>query len=393
MRKILNRRNNSDVVIIGAGLAGVCAAITAARRGAQVTLIEKESVPGGTAIGMRHRFLCGLFLNSKSFPRKYLNQGLIDEFCKCLSPSKPVRMGKVWLLPYDPQRLVIVLDNLLFREKNIQVAYSSMVSSCSCKQGRIESVKYSHRGKDYKLVAKSFIDAGAGILIQMCKATQSLDISERQMSGFSIEMAGVTWEEDLSIRVPYVLYQAAKRGELPLYARWTSVTSHEKKGKIHLKLSLPALATFTLAKKISTAVVRILRQDLPAFHSGKIVWKAEDVFARDGDCLRGKYVFKDNDVLLGKKFSDGIMKGAWPMEFWDLKRGPIYKYLNEDYYELPKRSLTAKNVSNLFAAGRLVSAESGAQASLRAGGLCLAMGEAAGNIAVAYSLKAEHGAV
>ncbi|MBF0384420.1 MAG: FAD-dependent oxidoreductase [Candidatus Omnitrophica bacterium] len=385
MKKFGKQLDRTDIVVVGAGLAGVCAAIIAARRGARVTLIEKENIPGGTAAGMRHRYLCGLFLNSDVLPRKYLNGGLTKEICEGLSPGvQPVRMGKVWLFPCDPQRLVIVLEEFLKHEKNIKVLYSSKILTCNYRGRHIESVRYSHHGKYRELKAAVFIDAGAGILLQKCGAAQLSDSTECPMSGFSLEMVGVTWDDVLPIRVPYVLYQAVKQRRLPLYARWTVVSTTENKERLYLKLSVPAGTKPALAKKISFAIVETLRRELPAFNSGKIAWQAHDVFSRDGDRLEGEYILKEKDVIKGKKFSDVIMKGAWPIEFWDPKRGPTYKYPNEDYYELPERSVKAKNVSNLFSSGRSVSAEPGAQASLRAGGLCLATGEAAGNAAVDY---------
>ena len=64
-------------------------------------------------MGLRHRFLCGLFPNSVGIPRKYLNRGLTEEFCERLSPGvQPVRMGKVWLLPYDLRQLIATLVDL-----------------------------------------------------------------------------------------------------------------------------------------------------------------------------------------------------------------------------------------------------------------------------------------
>lgn len=383
MKKLENSLDGADIIVAGAGLSGVCAAIAAARRSARVTLIEKESGPGGTATGLRHRFLCGLFTNSASLPRKYLNHGLTEEVCEHLSSrGNPIKMGKVWLLPYDPDRLMIVLNSLLTHEKNIQVSYDSKITSCSLQAGRIQSIKYSRFGKQCQLKANIFIDAGAGILLEKCKAAKPSDLAKRQMSGFALELTGVPWDDALSIRVPYVLYQAVQREELPLYARWTVVSTCEHKGRVLLKLSLLAGAGMPLGRRMSLAIVRVLKRELSSFRSAKILWQAQDVFSRDGALLDGQYILKDKDVLAGKKFSDGIVKGAWPMEFWDSKRGPIYKYLNGEHYELPLRSIKAKNISNLFAAGRSVSAEPGAQASLRVGGLCLATGEAAGNAAV-----------
>lgn len=390
MNKAIRKQNNPDVVVVGAGFAGVCAAITASRRGARVTLIEKESSPGGTAAGLRHRFMCGLFTNSVSVPRKYLNRGLTEEVCRHLSSRKaPIKMGKVWLLPYDPDRLVSVLHDLLTCERNIQVSYLSKIVSCGLQGDSIQSVQYSRLGKLSQLRANVFIDAGAGILLDKCKASIPLDPSKRQMSGFALELVGVSWDDDLSIRVPYVLYQAVQREELPLYARWTVVTPCAEKGRLYLKLSLPVAGGLSLAGKTAMAIVRILRRELSAFCSAKIAWQARDVYSRDVDRLDGLYVLKVKDILVGKKFSDAVVKGSWPMEFWDYKRGPKYSYLGGDYYELPLRSLKAKNVSNLFSAGRSVSAEPGAQASLRVGGLCLATGEASGNAAVDYLKNAQ----
>jgi len=131
---------------------------------------------------------------------------------------KPVRMGKVWLLPYDPRRLEIVLDDLLKSEKNINVLYSSKIKSCICRKGCIESARYFSSWQTASIKAGVFIDAGAGVLLQKSGATQVLRSSERQMSGFALELAGVSWDDTLSIRVPYALYQAVQREELPLYA-------------------------------------------------------------------------------------------------------------------------------------------------------------------------------
>ena len=50
-----------DTCVIGAGLSGLSAAISAARHGARTLLVEKETFPGGAAITGLHRTLCGLY--------------------------------------------------------------------------------------------------------------------------------------------------------------------------------------------------------------------------------------------------------------------------------------------------------------------------------------------
>jgi hypothetical protein len=374
--------NTTDIVVAGAGLSGVSAAIAAARRGARVTLIEKSMVPGGTSQYLRHRFLCGLFPNTDNIPGEYLNPGLPEEISRKLSPrSVPKRMGKVWLLSYDPDRLAPALNDLLQAEKNIQVLYSTMITGCSVQQKHIRLIQCTSRGKTLSLNVRAFIDAGTGVLLHQCRAVKTQDPLKRQLSGYALEISGVHWEEALSIQVPYALYKAVERGALPMHLRWTIVSPCEKNGSVHLKMSFPAAISITVARRQSLAAIKVLKRDIPAFCSAKIIWDSGSLFPRDGNTLNGIFRLKNAHVLGGKKFSNSVMKAEWPIEFWDPKKGPVYQYPPPGGYELPPGALQAANIMNLFAAGRCVSAEPGAQASLRVGGLCIATGEAAGNIA------------
>ena len=52
-----------DVIVVGSGVAGVSAAVRAAREGAQTILMERNGFPGGVAVAGMHRFICGLYPN------------------------------------------------------------------------------------------------------------------------------------------------------------------------------------------------------------------------------------------------------------------------------------------------------------------------------------------
>ena len=91
--------------------------------------------------------------------------------------------------------------------------------------------------------------------------------------------------------------------------------------------------------------------------------------------MTGRYRLTEKDVLEGRKFEDGHVKSAWPIEFWDQRKGPQYHYIPDgDYYEIPTRSLRSRDITNLFAAGRCISTYSKALASVRVTGTCLALG-------------------
>jgi len=96
----------------------------------------------------------------------------------------------------------------------------------------------------------------------------------------------------------------------------------------------------------------------------------------------GRYLLTGADVLAGRKFPDAVARGAWPVEQWGRAGAPRFRYLPAGgHYEIPARSLVAAEVENLFMAGKTVSADADAMASLRVMGCCLATGAAAGRLA------------
>jgi hypothetical protein len=111
------------------------------------------------------------------------------------------------------------------------------------------------------------------------------------------------------------------------------------------------------------------------------------VLEREGRRVRGEYTLTKDDVLLARKFSDGIVKNAWPIELWDRLKGTVYKYVPRgDYYEIPLRCLMVRNIANLLTAGRCISVTHEALGSTRVMGACMALGDQAGK-AAAYRVK------
>jgi hypothetical protein len=103
----------------------------------------------------------------------------------------------------------------------------------------------------------------------------------------------------------------------------------------------------------------------------------------------GPYQLTREDVLSGRRFADGVVRASWPIELWEEGRlGPTYEYLEDGQaYDIPLRSLRARDVDNLFVAGRCMSATHEALGSARVIGTCLAAGEAVG---IAAARQADH---
>ena len=122
-----------------------------------------------------------------------------------------------------------------------------------------------------------------------------------------------------------------------------------------------------------------------SWRNSSIAEMSPHVVDREGPRLCGEYTLTDDDVLNARRFPDGTVRNAWPIEFWDQEKGPSYRYLSPgEYHEIPLRCLKAQDISNCWCAGRCISATREALASTRVIGTCIALGEEAGREAAQH---------
>jgi len=130
------------------------------------------------------------------------------------------------------------------------------------------------------------------------------------------------------------------------------------------------------------AIQRFLIENIASFRGARFSGAAAQIGVRTGRRIRGMTTLRDEDVLRGRKFADGIARGCWPMEHWHDRLQPTMMHLEEgDFYEIPFDCLRPAGLTNVLAAGRCLSATPGALASARVIGTCLATGWAAGTAA------------
>jgi hypothetical protein len=127
------------------------------------------------------------------------------------------------------------------------------------------------------------------------------------------------------------------------------------------------------------AVTEFLKT-LPPFGQAFLSHVATQVGVRESRRVVGRYQLTREDVLGGRRFDDAVARAAWPIELWhEGQLGATYEYLDDGQtYEIPLRCLQARDVDNLFVAGRCMSATHEALGSARVIGTCLATGEAVG---------------
>jgi 2-polyprenyl-6-methoxyphenol hydroxylase-like FAD-dependent oxidoreductase len=382
------RRIACDVFVVGSGVAGISAAVRAAREGAHTVLIEKHGHPGGTAVTGMHRFICGLYGNGEDAPDTTLNGGIAVEVCaglKARAPEKEVqRMGKVHVLPFSTSDLVSTLRSLSGAEGRLEILYGTRAVSVRVEEDAIASIAARDAAGEVDIFASAVIDcSGDGIIIQMSGARhQVTPPGEQQLAGYSFRIKGLQEADELlAVRVPYLLRKAVDDKELPPYLRFTTYAPGDDPDEGYCRLNIPPAGDDRneQARKDALWVHGYLSRMLSAFKGSRIVEMSPEVAYREGVRARGEYTLTADDVLQARKFSDGAVKNAWPIELWDQEKGPSYRYLDPgDYYEIPLRCLKPQGISNFWCAGRCISASHDALGSTRVMGTCIALGEEAG---------------
>ena len=127
------------------------------------------------------------------------------------------------------------------------------------------------------------------------------------------------------------------------------------------------------------ACQQFLQTHIPGFEGSYLVNLSTQIGVRESRRIIGEYRLTRKDVLRARSFHDGIVRGAWPMEEHRPDASVSLEYLPEGQtYDIPYRCLLPREVQGLLVAGRCLSADHDAHASVRVMAQCMAMGQAAG---------------
>ncbi|MCK5313134.1 MAG: FAD-dependent oxidoreductase, partial [Desulfobacteraceae bacterium] len=233
-----------DVIIVGAGIAGLSSALTAVKNGLRCALVEKENYSGGIAKDCFHTYICGLFKNDDTKPFQIANKGICSDVFtflhnfygdKCL-----VKIGKVETLAFKQQDLWNFFSNDLFQNVNFSFLKNSECVETLADDNtgkRIKKIKISTTEKDFTLKADVFIDA-TGCSYLTDKADEPDKSSHHdQLGGFCMLLEGEL-KKDLSLLVPYTARKIVQKYELADYLKFVTITYNFLTNQHVLKFSV-----------------------------------------------------------------------------------------------------------------------------------------------------------
>lgn len=408
-----------DVVVCGAGTAGVFAAIAAARHGAKTAVVEHKGYVGGIATEGG----CGLhsFFNLwKAFPgvkKKKVIRGLPEEFIDRLTRRGGASGHNETLMNfgYDSDTLCVDVEIYklvaleMLREAHVDVLLNTMVVDAVVKDGRVTAViTESHEGCE-ALFAKAVIDAtGFGDFCARAGAqfTQPNDYAVANSMGIAgididayydfLKKNGALKEyalgkrdgaENKLIRVDgnwskldSAFYQKAR--ELGMHT--VTTTLHDNYFMfIKLNFQMPACPTdrdalsqaeYELRRRQSEALT-LLKQVIPNSQHAFITRTAPAITIRRARCILCDYDLTNQEVINGTHFKDDIFAYGFHDE------APKFQIKNGSTYGFPLRAIQVAGRANLYAIGMMITSDHDAHMSTRNTVSCMAQGQAAGTAA------------
>jgi hypothetical protein len=389
-----------DVVVVGGGAAGLAAAIAAAERGARTALVERYGFLGGMATAGMVSTICGLYRTSPEGSPELLNEGFAAAFARRLAVmpgcEKPIRRGRMFVLPYTPVAFACLADELTTPIPSLDVYLHAYLAGVTTSAGKIDTLRIETWERSVELHARAVVDATGDAMVahRAGAATETIPTSDRQLPSLVFVLQQV--DRDAVAPGPRVallrtLVAAERDGLLPRGSSNVMIGPSPQAGEVVCKLALEGIvdamserrdfltAAEQEGRRRALAITEFLKS-LPQFARAFISHTAAQVGVRESRRVVGRYVLTRDDILAGRRFDDGVARAAWPIELWQPGHlGPTYEYLEEGQsYDIPLRSLRARDLENLFVAGRCMSATHEVLGSARVIGTCLAAGEAVG---------------
>jgi hypothetical protein len=382
-------RVEADLAVLGAGIAGVSAALEAAALGLKTVLIDGAANLGGQSVGAEIGTFCGLYGNGRS-PQQ-VTHGIADEILRDLGRTADLHYlsdrRNTMIVQYRIEALQRWIEERV-RASGIAVLLGAVLRGVAREGRRIGALDLATRYGDAQVRARSFVDASGDAALAWLAG-----LPVREADGVRVQGTMVVRFE----RVDEAALARLDREELRrrLEAKGDAYDLPRRDGFVfafpgtgeaianmtHLDTPLDPLAAARMVlegRAQADRLLRFLRDEYPAAFAAARIKSYAQPGIRQTRSIVGAYELKVEDVRTGRGFADAIARCSWPIEFHGSPSEVHWEEFGDDHMHfVPYRSLTPAETDNLLAIGRCIDADPLALSSVRVMGPCIAMGAAA----------------
>jgi hypothetical protein len=414
-----------DVVVCGGGPAGCAAALCASRHGAKTLLIEKDGYLGGATV--TQLVVVILSTNSVDF------QGVWHEYARRLKEKKAIRdldsiPGQI-RSSVDPEQVKYVWDELL-SESDVDILHHVYAATAIVEDNIAKGVLVETKAGRQAIRATMVIDAtGDGIVAAQSgvgwdqgdgEHNYAMSLTKvfrmgnvRRPEDFPNQEAMRKLEENLAAAIERSEYDSpvlVERKRILGYIRGGLWALPDRRPEIMSVISrvlkVNPLDPFgiTRAEREGREQARqagdFYHRYVPGFEESYLLDTSSHIGVRSSRRLHGLATVTTEDAFGFRKYPDSIAKSSWNIDVWpaesysapavdrntDEFRERNQKLMKGEYFDIRYGCVVARGIDNLLMAGRCISAEHAAEASLRIQQTCMSTGQAAGT-AAALSLR------
>ena len=409
-----------DVLVAGGGVAGISAAVSAARMGARTLLIERYGFLGGMATAG----LVNPFMSYYSSTGELLVGGVMTELCERMRG-----VGGMLDRAFDPEAMKFVAQEMVL-ESGAEMLLHTMVMGARMDENDLVGVECLTKSGSKVIDGSCTVDAtGDADIAAMAGVPYEQGNQENGMTQamtLMFTIGGVDLRKSLmyarknpeQMKFPKPKSDEAVdrmlQGVIAIAGYYGQVEEARLKGEFSLPqdmvffISLPTSGQVVVntthvgglmgtssedltkaeieGRRQANALIGFFRKYIPGFEGAYLLQTAAQIGVRETRRIEGEYVYSRDDVIRGKKFSDAILRSAYPV---DVHSSVGKGYARDDggvpgappagdWCEVPYRCLVPVKINNLLVAGRCISATHEGQGALRIMPNCIALGQAAG---------------
>ncbi len=414
-----------DILVIGAGPAGIGAAVAAARNGARVLLVERYGFLGGNlTVAMVNPMFTFHDIEGRQVIRGIAGE-LVDRLVELTASPGHVRdltFDNASMTPFDPEGMKYTLFQMVC-EAGVELLLHTWVVDVVVTGSTIQSVIIENKSGRQAIQPGIVIDCSAdgdaaaragapftkgregdGMMQPVTLFFRIADVDDQRLRVWMkanrdlLKDSPTDEEIDSSdvlafLGLQSLVVKAMERGEFPASAAPRILLYQlPRKGQVAVNTTRLQGIDGTNADDLTRAEVltreqawqihRFLKANIGGFEESYILDTGIQVGVRETRHIVGDYTLTEDDVLSGRRFSDGIACGTFAIDIHPPDgQQQIYTGSGKAVYEIPYRCCTPVGFDNLLVAGRCISATHAAFGSARVMATSMAIGQGAGTAA------------
>jgi hypothetical protein len=398
-RTLREKQLSADLVVVGGGLSGTCCAITAARSGIRVILVQDRPVLGGNASSEVRLWVLGATSHMGNNNRWAREGGVVDELL-------------VENLYRNPEGNALIFDTILLEkvvsEANITLLLNTAVFEVEKRGDAILSVKgyCSQNQTHYRLRAPLFCDAsGDGVVAFQSGAAFRMGAESSEEFGEKFaptaeygELLGHSiyfYSKDIGKPVRFVPPAFALKDitQIPRYRQFNSRDHGPWLWWLEYGGRLDTIHDSEDIKwqlwKVVYGVWDHIKNSgrFPEAENLTLEWVGHIPGKRESRRFEGDYMLIQQDIIEQRTHYDAVAFGGWSIDLHPAdgvfsEKPGCNQWHSKGVYQIPYRCMYSRNVDNLLLAGRIISSSHVAFGSSRVMATCAHVGQAVGMAAV-----------